>query len=66
MIWRRMGCSAVALGLAALVWWYAPALLTLVGLPDFGLVGPLCLTVLALSVLDPVLSLLFRTLPHRE
>ena len=56
MSWRGVAFSAGALAIAALVWWLAPDLLALAGLGDFGVVGRVCLTVLALSVLELVLQ----------
>jgi len=55
-----MGFSAGALALAALVWWVAPDLLALAGIGALGVVGRVCLTVLALSVLEVVLQRLRR------
>jgi hypothetical protein len=53
--WRGVALSAGSLAVAGLVWWQTPGLLALAGLGDLGVVGRLCLTVLALSVLENVL-----------
>jgi len=55
---RGMAFSAGSLALAALAWRLSPRLLALAGLGDLGVVGQLCLTVLALSALESLLQLL--------
>jgi len=53
---RGMAFSAGSLALAVLVWRLSPRLLALAGLGDLGVVGQLCLTVLALSALEFLLQ----------
>lgn len=62
MIWRSTACILVAFVVAALAVMFAPAVTQLVGLPEFGFVGQLCLAVLALSLLEAG----FRRLPERK
>lgn len=52
MTWRPIAFSAGALAIAAVAWWLAPMLLVLAGLGDLGVLGRVCLTVLALSGLE--------------
>lgn len=61
-MWRGMAFSAGSLALAALVWRVAPRLLAVAGLGDLGVVGQVCLTVLALSALE----FLFQRLPGHK
>jgi hypothetical protein len=62
MIWRSTVLILAAFLVAALAFWFAPALLDLVGLPEFGFIGQLCCVVLALSLLEAG----FRRLPERR
>jgi hypothetical protein len=52
MIWRSTAQLVVAFVVAGLVVWFSPELLVLLGLGEFVFLGQLCLTILALSVLD--------------
>lgn len=53
---RRLMLLAGSLAVAVLAWWLAPAVLAFVGLGDAGMVGQVCLTVLALSGLETALQ----------
>jgi hypothetical protein len=52
MIWRSTGFVAAAFVVAALALSLAPALLQLIGIPEFGFIGQLCFVVPALSLLE--------------
>ncbi len=62
MIWRSTVLILAAFAVAALAFSFAPALLDLIGLPEFGFIGQLCFVVLALSLLEAG----FRRLPERR
>jgi hypothetical protein len=52
---RPVAFAAGAIAVAGVVWWFGPLLLEFAGLGAFGLVGRLCLVVLALSATETVL-----------
>ena len=56
MIWRSTALILAAFVVATLTVWFGP---TLLSLGEFAFLGQLCLTILALSVLDAV----FQRLP---
>ena len=60
MNWRSPLTVLLAFMVAGLGMWFGPVLLIPLGLGEFAFVGQVCLTILALSVLEAVLTRLHR------